>query len=254
MSAKTTIAPVALALALVFCLGLGFVLAAPNPAWATQSKSGNFINYKVTSIGAKDMLGVAMAQDTLLQGKLGYTEGWCADFVSDCAKVVGQSKAVPFNGMVVGLYKSVIAAGGKVVNKPKAGDLVFFNFDHVGIMMDAENCISGNMGHPSKVAQCRCEWVIPGAKIKYVRPAYKSKAYQVSFKANGGKGKMAKQILKRGKMKALKKNAFKRVGYKFTGWNTKKNGSGKWLKNKQKVKNLAKPGKTVKLYAQWKKA
>lgn len=251
MHAKTLAAPIALLLALALCLG--FALATPNPAWAMQSKSENFNSYKPKYIGAKDMLGVAMAQDGLGQGSLGYTEGWCADFVSDCAKRVGQSKAVPFNGMVSELYRATISAGGKVVTTPKAGDLVFFNFDHVGIMIDAENCISGNMGSPSKVAQCRCEWVIPGAKIVYVRPAYKSKAYQVGFKANGGTGKMSKQTIKRNKTKALKKNAFKRTGYKFVGWNTKKDGSGKWFKNRQKVKNIAKAGKTIRLYAQWKK-
>ena len=251
MHARTLATPITLLLALALCLGVA--LAAPNPAWAMQSKSQNFSSYKVKSIGATDMLGVAMAQDGLGQGKLGYTEGWCADFVSDCAKLVGQSKAVPFNGMVSELYRATISAGGKVVSKPKAGDLVFFNFDHVGIMMDAENCISGNMGSPSKVAQCKCIYVIDNAKIVYVRPAYKSKAYQVSFKANGGTGKMSKQIIKRGKTKALKKNTFKRSGYKFVGWNTKKDGTGKWYKNKQKVKNIAKAGKIVKLYAQWKK-
>ena len=49
------------------------------------------------------------------------------------------------------------------------------------------------------------------------------------------------------------RNTFKRAGYKFAGWNTKKDGSGKAYKNKQKAKNLAKAGKVKTLYAQWQK-
>lgn len=81
-----------------------------------------------------------------------------------------------------------------------------------------------------------------------------SNSYKVAFKANGGKGAMKAQTVKRGKKTALAANEFTRAGYKFAGWNTKKNGTGKSYKNKAKVKNLAKAGKTVKLYAQWKKA
>jgi len=80
-----------------------------------------------------------------------------------------------------------------------------------------------------------------------------SNSYKVAFKANGGKGTMAAQTIQRGKSTALAANKFTRSGYKFAGWNTKKNGKGKSYKNKAKVKNLAKASKTVKLYAQWKK-
>ena len=83
--------------------------------------------------------------------------------------------------------------------------------------------------------------------------AKKAAKYKVVFKANGGKGTMGAQSVKRGKRAALRANAFTRSGYKFVGWNTKRNGKGKSYKNKAKVKNLAKAGKTVKLYAQWKK-
>ena len=71
--------------------------------------------------------------------------------------------------------------------------------------------------------------------------------------ANEGKGKIKSQTAKCGKKIALKANKFTRSGYKFAGWNTKANGKGKSYKDRAKVKNLAKAGKTVKLYAQWKK-
>ena len=242
---------------LVFILAIGLILAlaAPGAAWATQSRSASFDKgYKLSGNPAADMLAVAKAQEGRSQKSLGYTEGWCADFVSDCAKLAGQGKAVPFNGMVEWVYRSALSAGGEKVSDPKPGDLVFFNFDHVGIMVDGENCISGNMGsNPSKVSVCKCVWVIPNAKIRYVRPAYKAATFKVAFKANGGTGTMKSQTFKRGKSKTLRANTFKRAGYKFVGWNAKKDGSGKAYKNKQKVKNLAKAGKVKKLYAQWKK-
>ena len=57
-----------------------------------------------------------------------------------------------------------------------------------------------------------------------------------------------------GKKYTLPKNTFKKKGYTFTGWNTKADGSGTTYKNKESIKNLTSvDGKTVTLYAQWKK-
>jgi uncharacterized repeat protein (TIGR02543 family) len=82
---------------------------------------------------------------------------------------------------------------------------------------------------------------------------WKKTPYKVKFRANGGEGTMKAQKIVRGKKVALRENTFTRAGYKFIGWNTKANGSGKSYKDMQKVKNLANAGKSVKLYAQWKK-
>ena len=46
---------------------------------------------------------------------------------------------------------------------------------------------------------------------------------------------MTAQKIKRGKTVALKANTFTRTGYKFAGWNTKKNGSGEDYTDRQKV-------------------
>lgn len=57
-----------------------------------------------------------------------------------------------------------------------------------------------------------------------------------------------------GKSYTLRNNAYKRVGYAFTGWNTEADGSGIMLKNKANVKNLgakSENGEIVTLYAQW---
>ena len=80
--------------------------------------------------------------------------------------------------------------------------------------------------------------------------------YSIKFVGNGATSGKMKALTKRsyGKTYTLTKNTYKKKGYKFVGWNTKADGSGTWYKNKAKVKNLTKTdGKTIKLYAQWKK-
>ena len=81
-------------------------------------------------------------------------------------------------------------------------------------------------------------------------------SYKVKFYANGGKGKMAVQKFTYGKAAKLKANTFKRKGYTFKGWAKSKalaNQGKVAYKNKKAVKNLVTTGKTVKLYAVWKK-
>ena len=93
-----------------------------------------------------------------------------------------------------------------------------------------------------------------GAVTLYAQWAKKS--YKVKFVANGGKGKMAVQKMTYGKAKKLSANKFKREGYVFKGWATSKSNARKGkvkYKNKKSVKNLTATGKTVKLYAVWKK-
>ncbi len=103
------------------------------------------------------------------------------------------------------------------------------------------------------------------AKVKNLRAAGKTvtlyavwarKTYKVAFYANGGKGRMAAQKMTYGKAKKLSANKFTRKGYVFRGWAKSKALAKKGkvaYKNKKSVKNLLKNGKTVKLYAVWKK-
>lgn len=79
-------------------------------------------------------------------------------------------------------------------------------------------------------------------------------AYTIRFEGNGAKsGTMPKLFCGRDIKTALSDNKFKRPGYQFVGWSKKKSGKGKIYKNKEKVKNLTKTNKTIKLYAVWKK-
>jgi len=78
---------------------------------------------------------------------------------------------------------------------------------------------------------------------------WKKNTYTVKFKGNKStSGKMSNQKMNYNATKKLKKNTFKRTGYKFIGWNTKANGKGKAYKNKASIKN-----KNITLYAQWRK-
>ena len=77
--------------------------------------------------------------------------------------------------------------------------------------------------------------------------------YTIKFNKNGGTGTMKKRSATYGKTVTLRANAFKKSGYKFAGWAKTKNGKVAY-KNKAKVKNLTTVnGRTVTLYAVWKR-
>ena len=80
--------------------------------------------------------------------------------------------------------------------------------------------------------------------------------YIIKFDKNSGaSGTMANMTdVKYGTSYTLTANVYKRKGYTFAGWNTKADGSGTVYADKAKVKSLtATNGKTITLYAQWKK-
>ena len=81
--------------------------------------------------------------------------------------------------------------------------------------------------------------------------AHWTQGYSVFFYSNGGSGTMSQQDFNIGETKTLTDNTFKRTYYKFTGWNTKADGSGIAYTDGQEVTNLAESGGAVTLYAQW---
>ena len=86
--------------------------------------------------------------------------------------------------------------------------------------------------------------------------------YTIKFGKRGGTGKMKSIKVRVGAAIALPANKFKRDGFKFVGWavgeSRKKVAMKRFqighvdYKNKVKVKDLAKKGKTITLYACWK--
>ncbi len=76
--------------------------------------------------------------------------------------------------------------------------------------------------------------------------------YTVVFDANGGTGTMSAQDFAYGTAQNLKANTFTKPGSVFSGWNTKKDGTGARYGDKESVSNLtAEPHGSVTLYAQW---
>ena len=71
--------------------------------------------------------------------------------------------------------------------------------------------------------------------------------FPLFFEANGGSGNMSAQMIKYDESTALNENAFIRGGYRFTGWNTEADGSGKAYKDKQEIVIT----QDSYLYAQW---
>ena len=132
--------------------------------FATQNRTYNFNNnYTLTGDGATDILRIAFAQVGRKGSDFGYTENWCADFVSDCADLAGQSRAIPRSGAVSheytnsepwnGLKQTILNAGGTVVTVPQAGDIVIWKHSgasHVEIVSKNDNgkiySIGGNNG------------------------------------------------------------------------------------------------------------
>lgn len=77
---------------------------------------------------------------------------------------------------------------------------------------------------------------------------YATKNYTIHFDANGGEGEIADQVITSDKLSA---NTFTNGEMVFKEWNTEDDGSGKSYNNKQQVNQIAKPGQTITLYAQW---
>jgi len=177
-----------------------FSLAAVMPsmsASATQDRSANFSkSYTLTGNGANDIVAVAMAQKDKTKAQLGYTEAWCADFVSDCARLAGISNKIPANGYCGTLYTNIKNAGGKEVTSPQKGDIIFYYctasscpnsgkpWVHVGIMTGSGSSIEGNSGgkvsYKSKVTYTDANghtYNHSGTNlvtVKYLRPNYQS--------------------------------------------------------------------------------
>ena len=72
----------------VFCFILSILIVIPSIyVSATQDRSYNFNkNYSLSGNYANDIVSVARAQKGRTMASLGYTEMWCADFATDCAR------------------------------------------------------------------------------------------------------------------------------------------------------------------------
>lgn len=170
-----------------FCLMTVMLLSSVS-ANAAMSRYYNFDEeYELTGNGAEDMVSIALAQEGFTGSDLGYTENWCADFISDCAVIAMQQDAVPFNGAARYLKTALLEAGGKITTSaPEVGDICFINWScgssikHAEIVYHVSGeevyTIGGNSGNDNLSRA----WVKKHAPLseKYivciVRPNYKN--------------------------------------------------------------------------------
>ncbi len=165
----------------------GFCSVGELDVSATQSQKGNFnTNYTLTGDGATDILNVAKAQIGRTGSSFGYTESWCADFVSDCAELAGQSSAVPRHGHVDYLTSNLLNAGGTKYTtqaSAKAGDIVFYDFnannspDHVEIVSYVSGgkiySVGGNTSYVNSVSTSKVSNErYCGSFLYFIRPNY----------------------------------------------------------------------------------
>ncbi len=124
-----------------------------------------------------------------------------------------------------------------------------YTFKNWNTSKDGSGTAYANKADASKLTETN------GAEIT-LYAQWTANKYTITFNGNGSTSGSMKKLsnCKYGKKYTLTKNGFKKKGYTFTGWNTKKDGSGKTYKNKAEVKNLSsKADGKVTLYAQWKK-
>ena len=80
---------------------------------------------------------------------------------------------------------------------------------------------------------------------------WKIQTYTIRFEANNGMGLMEDMTVNMDETVTLSPNEFVRENHKFTGWNTKPDGSGESYADIAEITNLGGAGQTVTLYAQW---
>lgn len=94
-----------------------------------------------------------------------------------------------------------------------------------------------------------------GDKTITIKVNWQANSYKVKFDGNGNTGgSTANKTCTYDSDCTLTTNGYSKKGYTFTGWNTKKDGSGTKYTNGGKVKNLTSTNNgTVTIYAQWRK-
>ncbi len=82
---------------------------------------------------------------------------------------------------------------------------------------------------------------------------WKANTYYIDYRGyRASSGSMGTVKYQYDKSYTLAANKYKKTGYKFTGWNTKSDGTGRKFSDKESIKNLtAVDGNTLVLYTQW---
>lgn len=225
-------------------------------SWAAASETDNFAGgYTLSGGGGMDMVAIAMAQEGRTGKDFGYDDQWCAYFVSDCARIAGETGAIPAHGTCTYLYQNILDAGGKLTTQdPQPGDICFINWSggsrmsHVEIVYQVGDgmvyTIGGNSGsekHYSTRCVKRHDPIDPGCILAIVRPNYGAAApvnppaepkpqppkpapppkpvtYQIRFDSDGAQETFEPQTKTKGKAMMIPETVPTREGYIFLGW------------------------------------
>ena len=151
----------------------------------------NLNGYVSKNIAQVDIVKIAQLQSGKNKKDIGYkfSGGWCAAFVSDCAKLAGAGDVIPWDYNVRNMYHAVLDEGGILLGTTKngnlpcevfPGDLIFYNPNsngHVAIVSDsAGNSVHGNVGGKTWSGPYHYYKDINGnlGTVYFVRPNYKS--------------------------------------------------------------------------------
>lgn len=162
----------------------------PMKVNAEQDRTSYFSkNYTLGSDSAENMVNIAYAQIGKTGSQLNYTENWCANFVSDCAKLAGLSDIIPRHAECDSLAKNITDAGGRILEegeKAEPGDIVFYDSNanisanHVEIVYSGTGesllSIGGNTGseYVSSAVVCKPR-NHPYPILWVIRPNYERK-------------------------------------------------------------------------------
>ena len=187
---KTVIRSLALLLACLMILAV-----TPLPVFANQSRYYNFRkNYTLTGDPKTDIVNIAKAQVGATKSELGYTEGWCDNFVSDCAILAKCAAAIPQGGDVYDFKKNLVNAGAVSVSSPEAGDVIIYRctvcngYKHAALAISSTRSIHGNL-YSNGVSSCMeintsgygddySHHVGSGIVMEYYRPKYHTHKYE----------------------------------------------------------------------------
>ena len=77
---------------------ISMILLQPGLVAEAQSRADHFYkDYTLGTNDAENMIAIALAQKDRTGSSLGYTEDWCAEFVSDCAILANVDDVIPFD-------------------------------------------------------------------------------------------------------------------------------------------------------------
>jgi uncharacterized repeat protein (TIGR02543 family) len=232
--------------------GTGFTYAlddggVPSATWMSEAPAFTNVGehvvwYKASNPNYDDFVHAAKVRITKAANAW-ITEPSMAGWTAGATPATPNKGKAKFGTATVAYGKAGGVAGGLGATRPSAAGSYTATFTVPG---------TANYGGLSKTVSFTIK-----PKPTPPKPTPKpKKTFKVKFNANGGtlpKGKkMAAQTFTTGKAKKLRGNAFVRDGWIFLGWSTRKNGPVAY-KNGQKVKNIAKAGKSVTLYAVWAK-